>query len=227
MIDARDLVVRRGGRPVVRVEHLALEHGLVAVMGPNGAGKTSLMLALDGQLDVEGHLATDATWLVGTEPPVPTLVDVSDVVASHGAEDPDRWLEAVGYDGPRNLAHGSSGERMLVALAGALARQGADLLLDEPLGHLDPPHAARVVPRLRERANDDVVLFTTHDPLVAGKAERVLLLDGEVVADGPPEDVIQPGPMARCYGAEMEVLWTDMGPVVEASEDGPSLGEPT
>lgn len=220
MIEARDLIVLRGGRPVVELDELRLEQGLVAVMGPNGAGKTSLLMALDGQLDVEGHLSTDPTWFTGTEPPVPTLVDVADVVAGHGATDPDRWLDAVGYDGPTNLAHGSSGERMLVALAGAISREAADLLLDEPFGHLDPPHVARLLPQMTRRAHERVVLFTTHDPVAASRADRVLLLDRELVADGEPDTVLQAEPLSRCYDAEIQVAWTELGPVVQAS-DGP------
>lgn len=224
MIDVEELTVHRGGRPVVRIHELRIEAELVAVMGPNGGGKTTLLQALDGRLPYEGRVRTDGTWFTGTEPPVPTLVEVEDLVASHGVEEPRRWLAAVGYEGPANLAHGSSGERMLAALAGALGRAGNDLLLDEPFGHLDPPHVARLGPLLADRAAQDAVLFSTHDPATAAKAERVLLLDGTVVAQGAPDEVLQPGPLSRCYDAEIEVAWTELGPLVQARGDAGADG---
>lgn len=214
MIRCEGLVVQRGGRPVVEIDHLELGCGLVALMGPNGAGKTTLLETLAGRLPFEGTLEVPACWLVAAEPPNRVLVQARDVVASHAARDPDAWLERVGYSGPTSLAHGSSGERMLVALAGALARQSEMLLLDEPFGHLDPPHVSRLTPLLATRASHDGVLFTTHDPAVAAQADRVLLLDRTMVADGPPEEVLQPEPLSQCFGASIQVAWTELGPVI-------------
>lgn len=219
MIRATEVTIRRGQQVVVELDALSVEGGITAVMGPNGAGKTTLLEALHGQLPTEGRLEAPRTWLVGAEPPAPVLVDVAEVVASHGTEDPEAWLEQVGYRGPRLLSRGSSGQRMLVAIAGALAHPAPWLLLDEPLGHLDPPHIARLQPALTQRARQGGVVFTTHDPLSASRADRVLLLDGGIVADGPPREVLQPEPLSRCYGGQMDVVWTELGPVVRAAED--------
>ena len=47
LLEIRDLLVCRETRPVVEVDHLAVEQGnVLAVVGPNGAGKTSLLLAV-------------------------------------------------------------------------------------------------------------------------------------------------------------------------------------
>lgn len=225
MIRLSDLVVHRGGRPVLEIDHLELGGQLVAVMGPNGAGKTTLLQTLHGLLPCHGQVEAGGTWYLAAEPPAPVLVGVDEVVRSHGADEPSTWLAQVGYDGPDQLSSGSSGERMLVALAGALSHPAPWLLLDEPFGHLDPPHISRLIPALRDRAQDGGVLLTTHDPAMAAQADRVVLLDGRVVADGTPREVLQPEPLSRCYGAEIEVAWTDLGPVVRATGDTPNHGD--
>jgi len=219
VIEVGDLRVERGGRVVVRVDGLTVDREVLAVMGPNGAGKTTLLEALDDRHDVNGRVSAPATWHVGADPPQPAKVDPAELVAAHGVGEPRAWLARVGYQGPASLARGSQGERRLVGLAGALGRRDADLLLDEPFGPLDPPHVARVAPLLDDRAGEDAVLVATHDPQVAARADRVLLLDGEPVARGPPRQVLQPEPLSTCYGARMDVVGTELGPVVRADVD--------
>ena len=55
-----------------------------------------------------------------------------------------------------------------------------------------------------------------HDlTLAAQYADRVVLLDqGRVVADGAPEDVLEPDMLARTYAAQVEVLSRPAGPAV-------------
>ncbi len=225
MIRLTDLRVRRGGRLVLKIDELELDGQLVAVMGPNGAGKTTLLQALHGVLPSQGRIEAPGTWYLAAEPPAPVLVGVDEVVRSHGADEPATWLAKVGYDGPDQLSSGSSGERTLVALAGALSHEAPWLLLDEPFGHLDPPHISRLLPALRERAHNGGVLVTTHDPAMAAQADRVILLDRSVVADGKAREVLQPEPLSRCYGAQVQVTWTELGPVVRAMGDRPNHGD--
>lgn len=55
MIAASDLVVRAGGRELLRVAALRLAPGsFTAVLGPNGAGKTTLLRALAGEARPDG-----------------------------------------------------------------------------------------------------------------------------------------------------------------------------
>jgi len=68
----------------------------------------------------------------------------------------------------------SGGEQQRVALARAFAGEPGVLFADEPTGNLDAETGARIlalIERLREKRGTTLVLVT-HDPDVAGKADR-------------------------------------------------------
>ncbi|MDI1461873.1 ABC transporter ATP-binding protein [Catellatospora sp. KI3] len=118
----------------------------------------------------------------------------------------------------RELATLSGGERQRVFLARALAQDAPLLLLDEPTSALDIGHQQEVlelVDRLR-REHSLTVLATMHDLSVAGEyADRlVLLADGRVAADGPPEQVLTEELLARHYRARVRVIAGEFGPIV-------------
>ncbi len=76
----------------------------------------------------------------------------------------------------------SGGERQRVALARATIMQPKLLLADEPTGNLDSA-SGRAVLDLLDRLNDDglTLVVVTHDPNVARRADRILVLvDGRV-----------------------------------------------
>ncbi len=97
-------------------------------------------------------------------------------------------LEAVGLAG--RAAHYpvqlSGGEQQRVALARAFMIRPQLLLADEPTGNLDSANGRRVLElllALKAEAGTTLVLVT-HDPLLAGRADRVITLaDGRVVGD--------------------------------------------
>jgi putative ABC transport system ATP-binding protein len=83
----------------------------------------------------------------------------------------------------------SGGEQQRVALARAFANEPPLLLADEPTGNLDSATGAQVIDLLvaRHRRRAATLVLVTHDPDLAGRAERVVeLRDGRVVADRRP-----------------------------------------
>jgi putative ABC transport system ATP-binding protein len=77
----------------------------------------------------------------------------------------------------------SGGEAQRVAIAVAVAPKPRVLFTDEPTGELDEATAAGVLDLLEElRLEGTAVLTVTHNPQVAERADRrLMMLDGEVV----------------------------------------------
>ena len=109
----------------------------------------------------------------------------------------------------------SGGERQRVLVALALAQEPEILLLDEPTAHLDVAHSVallRSVARLQHLRGVTVVVVLHDLGLAAAWAPRVILLDeGRISADGPPDRALQPGLVRDAYGIAVEVARTDSG----------------
>ena len=105
-------------------------------------------------------------------------------------------LEAVGLKGqgerlPRQL---SGGMQQRVAVARALLNDPPLVRADEPTGNLDSQSSDQVFELLRERHRElgTAFVIVTHDPTLAARCERVVrLVDGRVVADGTPDEVLE------------------------------------
>jgi energy-coupling factor transporter ATP-binding protein EcfA2 len=104
-------------------------------------------------------------------------------------------LEAVGLAGlaARSPMTLSGGEQQRLAIACALVLRPGILVMDEPLGNLDPGGRAAVLDIVRQLNREDgvTVVLAEHDvEALAEHAHRVVVLDeGAVVLDGTPDRV--------------------------------------
>jgi len=102
----------------------------------------------------------------------------------------------------------SGGQRQMVFVGRALVQEPKAILLDEPNTFLDLKHQVELMSLLRQLARERNVgvLLASHDlNLAAATADQLILLDhGAVVAEGKPDQVLDPDLLGRVYGVEME-----------------------
>lgn len=198
--------------PALQDLHLRLDHGQrLALLGLNGSGKSTLLLALVGLLPHRGEALVAGLPLTraNLEPirrrtgflfasPEDQLLfpRVQDDVAFAlrrrgivGQPAMDRALEVLkrldaahlAGDHPQQL---SDGQRVRVALAGALVGEPALLLLDEPTAALDPPGRASLARLLA--GLDAAMVIATHDlPFARRCCTHFALLRAGRLARGP------------------------------------------
>lgn len=105
----------------------------------------------------------------------------------------------------RSFSSLSGGEQQRIILARALAQETPCLILDEPTNHLDVKYQLEVLDIVKELGC--TTLCALHDlNLAAEYCDRIyILLDGRVVAEGPPEDIITESLIERVYGVKSSV----------------------
>lgn len=235
-ISCRDLTVTYGGHTAVRGLDLELPAGQVtAIIGPNGSGKSTLLGVLSGLLaptsgrvEVLGRRPTEGRRRVAhvlqttsANAALPLTVRETVRMGTYGTRGwfaplraEDRAAVEAAIDRlqvrdlvGRQLVELSGGQRQRAYVAQGLAQRADVLLLDEPITGLDlvtQEVIAEVV--TSEAAAGRTVVLTTHDVGTAGMADRVVLLNTELVAVGAPEEVLRPEILARAYGEHAHVL---------------------
>lgn len=182
-------------------------NGIFAVTGPSGSGKTTLADLLLGLLEpTRGDILVDGvplreaglkswrrtTACVPQEPfllheslrgnllwarPEATEADMREALELAAADFVDgleQGIDTVVGDRGGRL---SGGERQRVALAAALLRRPALLVLDEPTGQLDSGNEDRVIETLRRLRGRTTVVVVTHGEALLREADWVLVLD--------------------------------------------------
>jgi len=134
--------------------------------------------------------------------------------AVEGAHDGEIAMASLERTGTAHLADRqinalSGGERQRVLVARALAQEPEVLLLDEPTSHLDISFQFEIMDLVKSlnRERGMTVLAVLHDLNLASQyCDRLILVgQGNVRADGSPDDVITADNIRRVYGAEVWV----------------------
>ena len=185
----------------------------VAIMAPSGGGKSSLLALVAGLATAEAgsiriggqplhegsaaRLRAGMGW-IGQTPHIfagtlATNVSLARpgigaaqiarafVVARLDALALRRGAALIGEDG----AGLSGGEALRLAIARAAATQGAGLILaDEPTAHLDGETADAVTRSLLALSEGRTLIVTTHDPVLAGRMDRIIDLEADGASEG-------------------------------------------
>jgi ABC-type multidrug transport system fused ATPase/permease subunit len=196
----------------------------VAFVGPNGCGKTTLLslvprlydpdrgrVLIDG-VDVKGvsvrslraqiGVVSQETVLFPTSVRAniayPTHAEDSAVVAAARAARADEFITLLPgrYDTPvaEQGTSLSGGQRQRIAIARALMRDPAILILDEATSMIDAESEAKINEALREFSNGRTCLIVAHRLSTVVSCDRIVVMDdGAVVDAGTHQELL-----ARC-----------------------------
>lgn len=112
----------------------------------------------------------------------------------------------------RPVCEMSSGEARRVLIARALVHQPGALLFDEPCNSLDLSAQQSLRQTMRALANSGTaIILVTHELAdIVPEIGRVVLMDrGQVVADGPKEEILQVERLAELFGVSVEMARRD------------------
>jgi ABC-type Mn2+/Zn2+ transport system ATPase subunit len=235
LVQIRELTCGYGGRPALMDVDLEIWPGeFVGLLGPSGAGKTTLLRAIlgsvqiyRGQVLVEGQPVGRRRIPVGYVPQLETVdwnfpITVEEVALLGLASSPWPWpmprerqwahavLERLGiaHLAKRQIRALSGGQQQRAFLARALVANPRLLLLDEPTAGVDIKTRDDILHLLHELNHEGTtIVLTTHEiNAVAAHLPRIVCLNRQVVADGPPSQVLTPKTLRETYGAEMVVV---------------------
>ena len=245
-IAAHDVCVHYGTTVALAPSSLEIPGGQsVALVGPNGSGKSTLLLVLAGLLrptsgSIERRAGTRVSFVAQHQLQHRWMpISVGEVLrmGRYG----ERGL--LGRLGPadrraideaaermdvvdmvrRPFGDLSGGQRQRVLVAQALAARPDLLLLDEPITGLDLASQQRILDVITDETTAGTsVVLSTHHLGEARHTDRVILLAGCIVADGPPAEALRPALLTEAFGNRM--VRTDHAAVV-VDEHGHTDGD--
>lgn len=235
MIELQDIRAGYRGQEILHGIRLTMQNGrFTAVIGENGSGKSTLFKTIAGLIPHTGTILVDGESglprrelakrlaYMPQNRNVPALT--AERMTLHGRfpylgyprrySEADRAaaLAALARFGMENSAHVpmeelSGGERQKVYLAMAFAQQAENILLDEPLSHLDVRAQLSLMDALRSLAAEGrAVAAVLHDLGFALRfADDVAVLcRGRLIAFGSAADVLASRAVETAFGVRVQ-----------------------
>jgi len=231
LLTVTELTKNFGGLRAVAGFSFTVEPGeILGLIGPNGAGKTTVFNLITGFLrPTSGHILLDGRSVVGLRPhavtrrgiartfqlvkPFPKLSARENVTLAAFIHESSRRraesaagqiLERVGLveklDSP--AADLTLSEQKRLEVARALATRPQLLLLDEPMGGLNPrevDEASALVKRIRADGVSIVLVEHVMKAIMRISDRVVVIHHGEKIADGAPDRVVQDPTVIAAY----------------------------
>ena len=221
-----------GLRAVSDVSFEVAEGEILGLIGPNGAGKTTVFNLVTGFIRPSfGEVRLDGRRLAGLKPhavvrrgvartfqivkPFPHLTALENVALaalvrlrsrSEAAAEAERRLGEVGLSARMGTPASelTLSDQKRLEIARALATGPRLLLLDEPMGGLNPSEveqACGLVERIRASGVTVVLVEHVMRAIMRISHRVVVMRQGEKIADGPPQVVVKdPAVMAAYLG---------------------------
>ena len=234
LLDVDRLTKDFGGLRAVAGLSFELRAGeILGLIGPNGAGKTTAFNLIAGFLSpTSGRVLLEGDNILGLKShavvkrgiartfqivkPFRKLAVLENVTLAsflhessrpRAEEESRRVLEVVGLSAQADRAASdlTLGEQKRLEMARALATQPRILLLDEPMGGLNPTEideACQLVLKIREQGVS-IVLVEHHMKAIMRISDRVIVLHhGEKIGDGPPAEIVKNRDVVKAYLGE-------------------------
>ncbi len=227
-----------GDGVVLRDVDLTVREGaFLGIVGPSGAGKSTLLRLMQGALRpsagsvLRGHegrgslrlgvvpqleaidwnfpITVEEVVLLGTTGNGRRLPWASRAMRGRAHETLDQL--GIGALAGRHIRNLSGGQQQRAFIARALVRKPDLLILDEPTSGVDVRTRHDILHLLHELNHEGIaIVMTTHDlNAVAAHLPSLVCVNGRVVAQGTPDQVLTPGVLRALYGAEMVVIRRD------------------
>jgi branched-chain amino acid transport system ATP-binding protein len=234
MLQLVNVTKRFGGLTAVKSLSCVVEKGsIVGLIGPNGAGKTTVFNVLsgflraeEGEIFFEGkpinrlrpeqlcHLGVCRTFQIVQPFGNVTVLDnvlvgalVRKGPVEKARERAREMIRLVGLQEQMEVLAKSLtiGNRKRLEVARAMATQPKLLLLDEPMGGLNPTEVRQMMDLLRMLVEQGVTLFLIEHVMQAimGISDRIVVIHhGEKIAQGPPTEVARDPRVVQAYLGE-------------------------